>query len=96
MITKQEVMEFSRKFGLPANVIEKIAGYVDYKIKEIGNTSVNDDKLRVSVLAAMNIAGELFEVKSQMEEYEKFSKTIESRAQSLNKTLDMVANTDDT
>ncbi len=87
---------FQIKSDVPANVIEKIAGYVDYKIKEIGNTSVNDDKLRVSVLAAMNIAGELFEAKGQMEEYEKLSKTINSRAQSLNKALDMVANTDDT
>jgi len=82
---------FQIKSDVPSNVIEKIAGYVDYKIKEVGHSSMKGDKLKVSVLAAMNIAGELFDAKNKMEEFEKSSQNIESRAQALNDSLDLVA-----
>ncbi len=84
---------FQIKSDVPANTIEKIAGFVDYKVKEIGASSVNGDKLRVTILAAMNIAGELFDAKSKIEEYEKYSDIIKERAKSLSASLDMVTNT---
>ena len=82
---------FQIKSDVPANIIEKIAGYVDYKVKEISNSSVNGDKLRTSVLAAMNIAGELFDLKSKIEEYEKYSQKVESRTQQLITSLEIVS-----
>ncbi|MBF0431816.1 MAG: cell division protein ZapA [Fibrobacteria bacterium] len=82
---------FQIKSDVPANLIEKIAGYVDYKIKEVGNNSVNGDKVRISVLAAMNIAGELFEARSKMDELEKYSSQVESKSKVLNESLDQLA-----
>jgi cell division protein ZapA (FtsZ GTPase activity inhibitor) len=85
---------FPIKSDVPANVIEKIAGYVDYKIKEVSSTSVNGEKIRDVILACMNIAGELFEVKDRMEEYEKSSRNMEAKVQSLSNSLDLATETD--
>jgi len=42
--------------------IEKVAGFVDDKMQEIGaNLSSGTDPHRIAILAAMNIAGELFQ-----------------------------------
>lgn len=80
---------FQIKSDVPSHIIEKIAGYVDYKVKEVGSHSVNNgDKLRLCVLAAMNIAGELFELKNKLEEQEKISAFIENKAKSLGESLD--------
>jgi len=80
---------FQIKSDVKSSEIEKIAGYVDYKIKELDTTQVTGDKLKISILAAMNIAGELFEARSKAEDLESFKQNTESKAKSLNKTLDM-------
>jgi hypothetical protein len=42
----------------------------------------------------MNIAGELFEVKDRMEEYEKSSRNMEAKVQSWSNSLDLATETD--
>src|SRR3989338_7624789 len=84
---------FQIKSDQPPQVIERVAGYLDFKIKEISKGgSVNVDKFRVVVLAAMNLAGELFELKTRMEEYDKNSSLIQEKARSLNASLDRALN----
>ena len=79
---------FQVKSDQPPQVIERVAGYLDFKIREMSKGGINVDKFRVVVLAAMNLAGELFEVKAQLEEYDRQSNQLEEKARSLNASLD--------
>ncbi len=79
---------FQVKSDQSPQTVERVAGYVDFKIKELGKGGINVDKFRVAVMAAMNLAGELFELKSKIEEYDKQSDQIQEKARSLNASLD--------
>jgi cell division protein ZapA len=81
---------FQVKSDQSPQTIERVAGYVDFKIKEMGKGGINVDKFRVAVLTAMNLAGELFELKSKIEAYDKESNQIQEKARSLNASLDRV------
>jgi len=79
---------FQVKSDQSPQTIERVAGYLDFKIREMGKGGINVDKFRIVVLAAMNLAGELFELKSKIEEYDKQSDQIQEKARSLNASLD--------
>lgn len=79
---------FQIKSDQPPQTIERVAGYLDFKIREMGKGGINVDKFRVTVLAAMNLAGELFELKARMEEYDKQQNQLQEKARSLNASLD--------
>lgn len=79
---------FQIKSDQSPQVIERVAGYLDFKIREMSKGGINVDKFRVVVLAAMNLAGELFEAKSRLEEYDKQSSQIQEKAKSLSASLD--------
>jgi len=79
---------FQIKSDQPPQVIERVAGYLDFKIREMSKGGINVDKFRVVVLAAMNLAGELFEARTMLEEQEKQSSQIQEKARSLNASLD--------
>ena len=53
--------EYPVKGEADERYICKLADYVDRKMREIAQKAQPRDKLRVAVLAALNIAGELFE-----------------------------------
>jgi cell division protein ZapA (FtsZ GTPase activity inhibitor) len=50
---------------IDAAVIEEIAAYVTEKFKEADKMVPSKEKYRVAVLAAFNLAGELFEAKQE-------------------------------
>ncbi|MBW8887374.1 MAG: cell division protein ZapA [Fibrobacteres bacterium] len=79
---------FQVKSDQPPQTIERVAGYLDFKIRELGKGGINVDKFRVVVLAAMNLAGELFELRAQVEEHNKQQDKIQEKARSLNASLD--------
>ena len=79
---------FQIKSDQSPQVIERVAGYLDFKIREMSKGGINVDKFRVVVLAAMNLAGELFEARTRLEEHEKQSSRIQEKAKSLNASLD--------
>ena len=79
---------FQVKSDQSPQTIERVAGYLDFKIREMGKGGINVDKFRIVVLAAMNLAGELLELKSKIEEYDKQSDQIQEKARSLNASLD--------
>lgn len=60
--------------------IQKVANYVDQKMKEVAERMSNKLPLRVAVLAAMSITDELFKEK---DEKEKELKDVEVKSQSL-------------
>jgi cell division protein ZapA len=46
--------------GLDAEYVSRLAGYVDEKIRAAGEATASGDGQRLAVLAALNIADELF------------------------------------
>ncbi|MDB5103284.1 MAG: Cell division protein ZapA [Fibrobacteres bacterium] len=79
---------FQVKSDQSPQTIERVAGYLDFKIRELGKGGINVDKFRVVVLAAMNLAGELFELRAKVEENEKQQNRLQEQARSLNESLD--------
>lgn len=51
--------------------IQELAGYVDQRMNEIARATMTVDSLRVAILAALQIADELFQSRSEMKETEK-------------------------
>jgi cell division protein ZapA len=72
----------------PPHVIEKVAGFLDARIREISNQTVNGDKFRLVALAAMNLAEELLSMQSTLENYNSYSHRLEKQAKSLSESLD--------
>ena len=68
--------------GDPENT-KQVADYVNRKISEIRDASRGTDKLKAAVLAALNIAGELFEYRSKKQEAERKLEDFEQRAERL-------------
>lgn len=79
---------FQIKSDQPPQVIERVAGYLDFKIREMSKGGINVDKFRVVVLAALNLAGELFEARTRIEEYDRQSSQMQEKARSLSASLD--------
>ncbi len=65
--------------------IHKIAGYVDRKMREIAHSSGIMSQSRIAILAALNIADELYQ---EREEREKSQVELEGRAARLGELLD--------
>ncbi len=64
--------------------IKKIAAYVDKKMREVAEKSYIKSPKDISVLTALNIASDLFELKAKEEEYSK----LEGKTQSLLELLE--------
>lgn len=56
----------------PEEYIRQLATYVDEKLKEVYNTIPNITPVKASILAALNIADELFKAKVDQEKLAKF------------------------
>lgn len=67
-----------------------VAEFVDRKMAEMKQSSQSQDKLRVAILTALNIAGELFEYKSRNEKNEIALKECEALLETLTKKIDGV------
>lgn len=65
--------------------IESIAAYVDEKMREINQSLRVDSSLKVAILAAVNIAHELFEERTGKD---RKNKEIEDKIKKLNLTID--------
>ena len=77
--------DYPIKGDVDAPHIEKVAEYVDSKMKEVSERLSNKLPLRVAVLAAMNITGELFK---EREDKDKKLLDVEEKAQFLLEQLD--------
>ncbi len=73
--------------GTDAEYIQKLADYVDLKMRAVAEKTSTADSLRVAVLAALNIADEYHLLKKK---YESIANVYEERASSLSGMLDEV------
>lgn len=56
---------YAIRAGAEPGYVEQLAAYVDGKMKEIGRSGAAVDSLRVAVLAALNVADELFQERAR-------------------------------
>ena len=80
--------EYSIKSDTDEETIKKVAEYVNLKIIEIQEKTASRDRAKVAVLAAMNIAGELFELKKQCEQQLKQFEQIAQKTKSIEQTIE--------
>lgn len=72
----------------PPQVIEKVAGFLDKKIREVSQNTVNGDKFRLVALAAMNLAEELIQAQSRLADFDHHHVKLEEKARFLAASLD--------
>ncbi len=78
-------MEYSLKSDNSEEYVNEVANYVDSKIKSLSeNTSVKS-QTKIAVLAALNIADELFRVR---EKYSKALGKIDQKSEELSDSID--------
>ena len=73
--------------SLDAEYITRLANYVDGKIRAAGDSAPSGDPVRLAVLAALNIADELFR---HLETARASSGSVAERAEELERLLDRV------
>jgi cell division protein ZapA len=76
---------YTIKGDAPEEHIRKLATYVDSKLKEVHNASPNITPVKASILAALNIADELFKLRNEQDEMTKY---IEEKTQRLTALFD--------
>ena len=80
--------EYSIRGDVDIETTKKVARYVNSKMTEIHENTASRDNLKIAVLSALNIAGELFDLKGKQDEGAKKSSDIGDRLVSLNKKID--------
>ena len=76
---------YTIKGDAPEEHIRKLASFVDSKLKEVHSTAPNISPVKASILAALNIADELFKLKNEQDEMTKY---IEEKTQRLTALFD--------
>jgi cell division protein ZapA len=77
--------KYTIKGDAPEEYIRELASYVDKKLKDVYNAVPNITPVKASILAALDIADELFKMKGQQDE---MTKHIEEKAATLASLFD--------
>lgn len=80
--------EYSIKGDVDIDTTKKVAEFVNSKMEEIQTGVTSREKLKIAVLSAMNIAGELLDCKTRCDEYLKKLDEVEKKAGALVKKID--------
>lgn len=86
-------VEFSIKSDVDVETTRQIARFVNSKMSEIHENTASRDHLKVAVLSALNIAGELFELKAKHEEDTRNIDVLQEKIASLTHKIDGVLET---
>jgi cell division protein ZapA (FtsZ GTPase activity inhibitor) len=70
--------------------VQKLGGYLNQRMLEIDPLGVSSEKFHLLALAALSVAGELFEAKTKLEENDQARQSLLDKAQSLTDSLDRV------
>lgn len=80
-------LEYNLKGKEDEEYLLNVAGYVDSKIREISSSRQNLGSTSIAVLAALNIADELYKVDGEAVELEKKKNSLEERHQTLKERI---------
>ena len=72
----------------PPEVVERVAALLNARMREADPTGVHTDTFRVLALAALSVAGELYEAKVKLEENRQDRDSLLAKAQNLTHSLD--------
>lgn len=72
-------VEFPIKSDADTEITKQVAEYVNSKMVEIHRSTASRDNMKIAVLSALNIAGELFEFKAKYDENAKKVKELEEK-----------------
>jgi Uncharacterized protein conserved in bacteria len=80
--------EYSIKGDADIETTKKVAEYVNLKMEEVQNSVASRDKVKVAVLSALNIAGELLGFKEKCEQYVNECEELRKKAKAINQKID--------
>ena len=80
--------EYAIKGDVDIETTRQVARYVNAKMAEIHENTASRDNVKIAVLSALNIAGELFDLKGKQDEGAKKISEIGDRMLSLGKKID--------
>ena len=80
--------EYSIKGDVDVETTRKVARYVNSKMAEIHENSASRDNVKIAVLSALNIAGELFDLRQKQEKGAKTADEISDRVGKITKKID--------
>ena len=80
-------IEYVIKSDVDVDITQQIAHLVDSKMVEIQEKSSSRDNMKIAVLSALNIAGELFEVKARYDESVSQIRELEEKIASLSQKI---------
>jgi cell division protein ZapA len=80
--------EYSIKGDVDVETTRQIARYVNSKMVEIHENTASRDNVKIAVLSALNIAGELFELKGKQEKGAPDDHMLHDRIVSINRKID--------
>lgn len=80
--------EYQIKSDVNIETIRQIAEFVDSRMAEIRQNTAIHDQLKIAVLSALNIAGELFECKTKYEESANKIRELQQTVESLKQKID--------
>jgi cell division protein ZapA len=80
--------EYSIKADVDVETTRQVARYVNSKMAEIHENSASRDNVKIAVLSALNIAGELFDLKQKQEHGAKKTGDISDRIAKITKKID--------
>jgi cell division protein ZapA len=81
-------VEYSIKGDVDEETTRQVAKYVHAKMTEIHENTASHDHLKIAVLSALNIAGELFELKKKEEEEGRILQEMKGKVNSLSGKID--------
>jgi len=79
--------DYNIKGELDSNYIQKLAKFVDWKMRTVAAQTHTVDSLRVAVLAALNIADEYHQLKTK---YDATAKQIDAKVEECTEKLDRI------
>jgi cell division protein ZapA len=80
--------EYSIKSDVDVETTRKVARYVNSKMAEITESISSRDNSKIAVLSALNIAGELFELKDKKENGVREITEVRDRVAAITKKID--------
>ncbi len=79
--------EYSIKSDTDVTTTKEIAGYVNSKMTDIHQSSSFRDHMKIAVLSALNITGELFETKEKCNQQEQTISELNNRIEQLSQQI---------
>lgn len=80
--------EYPVRGDVDGETTRRVVDYVNQKIDEVRGKTTAYDKIKLAILSALNIAGELFEYRSRQESAQQQLDEVEERAQQLVAKID--------